>query len=39
MLSAPDRLLHANAHWMSVVDEPLAEALARMGAPETARRL
>lgn len=39
VLSAPDRLLHANAHWMAVVDEPLADALARMGAPEAARRL
>ena len=38
MLSAPDRLLHANAHWMAVVDEPLADALARMGPPEAVRR-
>ena len=37
-LSAPDRLLHANAHGMAVVDEPLADALARMGPPEAARR-
>lgn len=39
MLSAPDRLLHANAHWMAVTDEPLPEALARMGAPDAVRRL
>ena len=39
LLSAPDRLLHANAHFMAVVDEPLADALARMGTPEIARRL
>lgn len=39
MLSAPDRLLHANAHWMAVTDEPLADALARMGEPEAVRRL
>ena len=38
VLSAPDRLLHANAHWMAVVDEPLTDALARMGPPEAARR-
>ena len=38
-LSAPDRLLHANAHFMAVVEEPWAEALARMGPPEAARRL
>ncbi len=37
-LSAPDRLLHANAHAMAVTDEPLAEAVARMGPPEAARR-
>ena len=39
LLSAPDRLLHANAHFMAVADEPLAEALSRMGPPEAARRL
>ena len=39
LLSAPDRLLHATAHWMATVDEPLADALARMGPPDTVRRL
>ena len=39
VLSAPDRLLHANAHAMAVTDEPLADALARMGPPEAVRRL
>ncbi len=38
MVSAPDRLLHANAHWMAVVEEPLSDALARMGPAEAARR-
>lgn len=39
ILAAADRLLHANAHWMCVADEPLQDALLRMGEPETARRL
>ncbi len=39
LLSAPDRLLHANAHFMAVVEEPLGDALARMGPPEAVRRL
>ena len=39
LLSATDRLLHANAHAMAVADEPLADALARMGPPEAVRRL
>ncbi len=39
VLGAPDRLIHANAHAMAVVDEPLADALARMGPPEAVRRL
>ncbi len=38
-LSAPGRLLHANAHGMAVVDEPLADGVARMGPPEVVRRL
>ncbi len=32
-------LLHANAHHMQVVVEPLAEALARIGAPSAVRRV
>lgn len=39
LLTAPDRLLHANAHAMEVTVEPLAEAVARMGGPECVRRL
>lgn len=31
-VSAPDMILHANAHTMSVAFEPLTEALARIGA-------
>lgn len=27
-----DRLLHANAHWMAVVEEPLADVIARLTA-------
>lgn len=29
-----DRLLHANAHWMAVVVEPLADVLGRLDKPE-----
>jgi hypothetical protein len=29
-----DRLCHANAHWMAVVTEPLADVMARAGAEE-----
>ncbi len=32
MVSAPDRIVHANAHHMAVVEEPLAEATARIEA-------
>jgi cell wall-associated NlpC family hydrolase len=39
IVSAPDRLLHANAHHMAVAVEPLAGALARIGAPSSIRRL
>ena len=39
ILTAPDRLLHANAHAMCVAEEPLDEAIARMGAAEAVRRL
>jgi cell wall-associated NlpC family hydrolase len=31
ILVASDRLLHANAHWMAVVEEPLADVIARIG--------
>jgi cell wall-associated NlpC family hydrolase len=31
-------LLHANAHWMAVVTEPLADVEARIGAPPQCRR-
>jgi cell wall-associated NlpC family hydrolase len=39
IVSAPDRLLHANAHHMAVAIEPLAGALARIGPPTSIRRL
>ncbi|MBN9023635.1 MAG: C40 family peptidase [Rhizobiales bacterium] len=32
ILESPDRMLHASGHHMTVVSEPLAEALARIGA-------
>lgn len=32
VLVAADRLLHANAHWMTTVVEPLAEVVARVAA-------
>jgi cell wall-associated NlpC family hydrolase len=38
IVSAPDRLLHANAHHMAVAEEPLAGALARIGPPASIRR-
>lgn len=31
-LTADDRLLHANAHWMATVEEPLADVVARLVA-------
>ncbi len=34
ILSAPDTLLHANAHRMMVAEEPLEEAIARIAAKE-----
>ncbi len=34
ILSAPDTLLHANAHHMMVAEEPLEEAIARIAAAE-----
>ncbi|WP_310496664.1 NlpC/P60 family protein, partial [Sandarakinorhabdus sp.] len=39
LLTAPDTLLHANAHWMSVVEEPLADVVARGAAIAGVRRL
>jgi cell wall-associated NlpC family hydrolase len=39
IVSAPDRLLHANAHHMAVAVEPLAGALDRIGPPTGIRRL
>lgn len=42
MMADETRLLHANAHWMSTVIEPLADVVARLSAshdtPITARR-
>ncbi len=32
MLATRDRLLHANAHWMATVEEPLADVIARLEA-------
>jgi cell wall-associated NlpC family hydrolase len=32
-LAAGDTLIHANAHHMAVAEEPMAEAMARMGPP------
>lgn len=41
ILAQNDRLLHANAHWMATVEEPLADVLARlaMAAPLAVRRV
>ena len=39
ILTAPDRLLHANGHHMQVREEPLAEAITRIGPAEAIRRL
>jgi hypothetical protein len=30
ILATPDRLFHANAHWMATVEEPLADVIARL---------
>lgn len=40
IMTDDETLIHANAHWMAVVEEPLADVLARMsdGAGITARR-
>jgi hypothetical protein len=32
ILATRDRLFHANAHWMAVVEEPLADVIARLEA-------
>lgn len=32
ILSSRDRLFHANAHWMTTLDEPLADVIARLHA-------
>jgi cell wall-associated NlpC family hydrolase len=32
MLSSRDTLIHANAHWMATVEEPLADVIARLRA-------
>jgi cell wall-associated NlpC family hydrolase len=32
ILATRDRLLHANAHWMATVEEPLADVIARLHA-------
>ncbi|WP_243453539.1 C40 family peptidase [Polymorphobacter multimanifer] len=34
LLTAPGSLLHANAHWMRTIEEPLADVLARLGGSE-----
>lgn len=39
MVATAGTLLHANAHYMQVVEEPLDAALARMGTPLAHRRL
>jgi cell wall-associated NlpC family hydrolase len=41
LLSAPETLLHANAHWMTCCEEPLADVLARLdlASPLAIRRL
>lgn len=38
MLVAGDLLCHANAHWMRVVTEPLADVIARAGSEPEVRR-
>lgn len=38
MLVAGDQLCHANAHWMRVVTEPLADVIGRAGAEPEVRR-
>ena len=37
-VATPETILHANAHYMAVVEEPIAEGLARMGPPRAHRR-
>jgi hypothetical protein len=38
LLMDGDQLCHANAHWMKVVTEPLADVMARAGAEPVVRR-
>jgi NlpC/P60 family/Bacterial dipeptidyl-peptidase Sh3 domain len=38
LLLTGDQLCHANAHWMRVVTEPLADVMARAGAEPVVRR-
>jgi cell wall-associated NlpC family hydrolase len=35
LLLAGDQLCHANAHWMAVVVEPLADVIGRLGDAST----
>lgn len=37
LLTAPDRLLHANAHWMATVEEPLQDVIDRLHAAGVAQ--
>lgn len=39
LLVDPETILHANAHWMAVVTEPLVDVEARIGAAPRCRRL
>jgi len=39
MMLDAERLIHANAHHMQVVIEPLAETIARVGEPLAYRRV
>lgn len=34
ILTTPTTLLHANAHWMTTLEEPLAAVLSRLGGPQ-----
>lgn len=34
ILTTGDKIFHANAHWMRVIEEPLADVLARLGGAE-----
>jgi cell wall-associated NlpC family hydrolase len=39
ILAAPDRMVHASGHHMTVVVEPLADVLARIGPPTSVKRV